>query len=351
MPFTHYAAGIVFQERNRFGEAEAAAREAIRLDPEDADYWSLLAQCLFSQQKWKDALEAADAGLKFNPEHSSCINLRAMALVKLGDKAGAAATIEQDLRRNPHNALSHANQGWTLLHQNDPKKALEHFREALRLNPNNEWARDGMIQALKAHHLIYRMMLRYYLWMSRFTRKGQWGLIIGFWVGMQVLRAVEQQYPGLAPFIYPVMAAYVVFVFAGWLADPIFSLSLMFSRFGRYLLSRTQQVGCVVVGGLLLGALVMVPVGYFEDMPIIFLAGLFMGLLTLPTSAAYKARERMQLVMMTVYTAACAGAAVVAMGLLLADNESGLGVLQGVAWGCVLSSLASNVLSGMIRKK
>ncbi len=77
------------------------------------------------------------------------------------------------------------------MHQGDHKQALEHFREALRLKPDMEWARNGMVEALKARYFLYRLMLRYYLWMSRFTRRGQWGMIIGLWskMGVQVFFA------------------------------------------------------------------------------------------------------------------------------------------------------------------
>ncbi|HVT79354.1 MAG TPA: tetratricopeptide repeat protein, partial [Phycisphaerae bacterium] len=203
--FGHYALGLVYRNRNRFPEAEVEVRRALQLAPADSDFWCLLAEVLFARQQWEPTLDAANTGLQFDPEHSGCLNMRAMALVKLGDKMAAAQTVMEDLRRNPHNALSHANQGWTLLHQNNHKQALEHFREALRLDPNNEWAQHGMMQALKARYFLYRMMLRYYLWMSRFTSKAQWGIIIGLWVGAQILRTINNSYPDAAPFIYPVL--------------------------------------------------------------------------------------------------------------------------------------------------
>ncbi|MDB5311521.1 MAG: tetratricopeptide repeat protein [Gemmataceae bacterium] len=46
--------------------------------------------------------------------------------------------------------------GWALLHARQPAEALTHFREALRLDPTNEWARDGLIEALKARYWVYR---------------------------------------------------------------------------------------------------------------------------------------------------------------------------------------------------
>ena len=350
-PFCHYVMGVVFQNRNRFVEAEASARQAVRLAPEDPDYWALLAESLFARECWAEALDAANSGLQSNPEHVLCTNLRAMALVKLGDKQAAAQSITQALQRNPHDPLSHANQGWTLLHQNDPRKALEHFRESLRLNPNDQWARDGMIAALKAHHLLYRLMLRYYLWMSRLGQGGQWAVIIGLWVGYQVLSAVKESNPALAPFIYPLLAAYVVFALSTWLADPIFNLALLISPFGRYLLKLPQRIGAAAVGTLLLGGLVMVPAGYFADSMSLFAGGLLMLLLTLPTAATFRCREPRRLLFMGTYTIAVAGAGVAAVVLLSMRDDRATDYITATLWGCFLSSFASNILGSMIAKK
>ena len=136
--------------RNRPDEAERAVREAIRLDPEGAEHYSLLAAIRFQRRDWEGTLRAADDGVALDAEHVGCNNLRAMALVKLGRSAEADTTLESTLARDPENALSHANQGWALLHQGQTKKALEHFREALRLEPGMEFARAGIIEALKA---------------------------------------------------------------------------------------------------------------------------------------------------------------------------------------------------------
>ena len=110
---------------------------------------------------------AAERGLAIDPEHNVCTNLRAMALVQLGRKDEAAETLGSALANDPENALTHANQGWALLHQGDHQRALEHFREALRIDPELEWAQAGIVEALKAQYLIYRLMLRFFLWMGR----------------------------------------------------------------------------------------------------------------------------------------------------------------------------------------
>ena len=242
LAFTHYVRGVALQGSKRLAEAEAAAREATRLDPEDADYPSLLASIAMARRDWKAALAASDRGLALDPEHANCLNLRAMALVQLGRKDEAARTLGSALADDPENALTHANQGWALLHRGDHKQALEHFREALRIDPDMEWARVGIVEALKARFLVYRLMLGFFLWMGRQSSVAQWAVILGLVFGRQILASVARSAPGLAPFIRPILVLTFAFVLMTWISSPLFNLALRFNRFGRLALSREQKV-------------------------------------------------------------------------------------------------------------
>ena len=50
-------------------------------------------------------------------------------------------------------------------------QAMEHFREALRLEPDMEWARLGVVETLKAKRVLYRPVLWYFLWISKFSSR------------------------------------------------------------------------------------------------------------------------------------------------------------------------------------
>src|SRR5690242_18623751 len=222
-PFAHYAHAHVLFDRNRSDEALEAIQEAIRLEPGDADYLALLANIHCEERRWPAALEAAERGLQFDPAHVQCTNLRAIALVKLGRKSEAGATIDAALAKNPDSAITHANQGWTFLEKGEPKKALEHFREALRLDPENEWARQGTVEALKARNIIYAAMLKYFLWMSRFSKRGQWVIILGAFIGNRLLAALAASNPDLAPWVLPLRILYICFALMTWMAQPFFN--------------------------------------------------------------------------------------------------------------------------------
>ena len=289
LSYAHYAHARVLYDRNRFAPALAAIEEAIRLDSVEADYLCLLAGIHFQEQRWKESLGAAEQGLQLEPEHIGCTNLRAMALVKLGRRAEAGATIDAALSKNPESAITHANQGWTLLEKGEPRKALEHFREALRLDPENEWARRGIVEALKARHLIYALMLKYFFWMSRFSRRGQWTIILIGYFGNRVLGQVSASNPSLAPWLLPLRILYITFALMTWLAYPLFNLMLRLNRFGRLALSHEQTVASNWFGLCLFLALVALAGCLWQgfESPWVLVALVF-GLLLLPVSAVFR---------------------------------------------------------------
>lgn len=249
--FCHYVHGIILRDRNRFAEAASAAEEAIRLDPEDANNRSLLASIRGRQERWQDCLAAADAGLAIDPEHDGCTNLRALALTQLGRKDEASATIAEALQRSPENSMTHANQGWALLHRNDPQQAQVHFREALRLDPTNDFAREGLLNAIKAQNVLFRGMLAYFLFMGRQRASLQWLFIIVIIFGRSWLTGVAKQNPELGIVIYPLLAVVAVAIYSTWLAHPLMNLVMRFHPQGRHALTHDQHIQANLVAACL----------------------------------------------------------------------------------------------------
>ena len=248
LAYAYYVLGSVLDDVPRLKDAEAAAREAVRLDPEDADYYALLASVRFQQQHWADALRYADAGLALDAGNIPCANLRGMALVRLNRKEDAAATIQGTLARDPENAAAHANQGWALLHRSRPQEALEHFQEALRLKPDMEWARQGVLEALRARNPVYRVILNYFLWMARLGQKARYGVLIGLYILPRLLNAYAAGHPALVPAAEVFFGLYLLFAFLTWTARPLFNVLLRVDKIGRYALSRRQMIASNWVG-------------------------------------------------------------------------------------------------------
>lgn len=254
-PYAYYIRALSLIETGRRMEAKEAVREAIRLDPEDADYFALLGGVHLDDKNWKDALKSAESALVLDAEHVQAANVRAAALMKLGRGAEAGAALDSALAREPESAVTHANMGWTLLERGDHKKALEHFREALRLDPDQEWAREGIVESMKARNGFYRLMLQYFFFMSKLSRRGQWIVIIIALVGTRLLRSTANAYPAFEPASMVIGVMYVLFMAATWLARPLFDLVLRVDPFGRLCLSGDQIKGSNWLGLTLLSSL------------------------------------------------------------------------------------------------
>ncbi len=322
--FSHFVLARVFYDRDQYPEAERAIFEAIRLDPQDADHHALYAAILADQGRWEEALQSTERGLAIDPEDVGCTNLRAMALVRLNRRDEAGATVATALARNPESAFTHANQGWTLLHQGDHRQAFEHFREALRLDPEIDWARQGIVEAMKARNPLYRPLLGYFLWMSRLSEKAQWAVIITIFIGPRILRALAKANPALLPYLAPLIAVILLFVVMTWVADPLFNLLLRLDKFGRLALSREQVVSSNCVGICMLGVLLGFLAFAITRNPAGLTCAIASGMLIVPVAAVFHCSKGWRRLVMSLYTGALAAVAVGGV-VLTAVTHKGVG--------------------------
>ncbi len=240
-PFPHYVLAFSYLERGRHTEAEAAITDSLRLNPYNADAFAVLSQSQLGRKQYQQALNSSESGLAIDPESIDCGNLRSIALERLGRNQDAVASAAATLRRDPDDPMSHASYGLTLLNAGQHQEAQVAFREALRLDPSNELARNGLIQALNNRSMVFRLVHRFYVGMSRLNSKAAFGLILGAWLLMQVLSRVGENVPLLQPLILPILVCYVLFVVMTWIANPLFNTFLRFHPFGQHLLDRSQR--------------------------------------------------------------------------------------------------------------
>ncbi|HEX2100908.1 MAG TPA: tetratricopeptide repeat protein [Candidatus Synoicihabitans sp.] len=321
--FYHRVLGTVWHQLDRRDEALKAAREAIRLDPSDPDSYVLQSSVQLSRRDWAGALTSAESALALAPEHVDAANFRSMALVHLGRKAEAMATVDYALGREPDNALSHANQGWNCLHANEPRRAQEHFREALRLNPELEYAREGMLEALKARNPIYRGMLAYYLWIGRQSGRLQIAFIAGIFFGNRLLDGFAAAQPQFAWLTTPLRLLFFGFIYLTWTAGPMFNLLLRIDRFGRHVLSREQRTGSTWFGlafAAMLGALAWWLIG---DSDAGMLLTVHLAIISICVAATVSRTGRSRL-LLAVGTVAIAVLALASFALIAAGHRSGV---------------------------
>ena len=288
--FNFYVASLVSTATNDYQKGQAYIEEAIQLEPYCSHYHGQLASIHISLKNWQQALDVSNTGLEIDPEDTFCANMRATAQVKLGQKMDAGASLQSALRRQPENATTHANQGWALLHESKPKEAMPHFREALRLEPNMEWARSGIIEAMKSQYFVYRIMLNWFLWCSKLKGQTLWMIIMGGYFGYRILMSLAENVPVARPFVIPFIALYLAFVLMTWVSVPLFNLLLRFNKFGRMALSDEEKRTSVWVGLCLLVAAIFVGC-YFVIGSEEWLIGALSVALMAPTLGLYYSSE------------------------------------------------------------
>jgi tetratricopeptide (TPR) repeat protein len=313
LAYTHWALGNVLAARNRFAEALRAVDSALRLDPDDSDAHALAARALAGQGRWQDALGAASRGLAIDPEHVPSAKVRALALRQLGRTAEADAAFAEVAAAAPLDPFANAGRAWTLLREGRRDDAIEQFREALRLDPSAEWARDGLVAAFKARNPFYRAFLRYFIWIGTRTRGQQLLFVVGGMVLFRTLRRLARAQPELAPVLWPLIGAYVVFLLGSWLADPLFDLLLRLDPVGRRALSAERRRASEAVGVCLLVALVAGLAAWATGSAAALTLAASAALLLIPLAGTFQCDAGWPRTAMGGYTAVLAAAAATAV--------------------------------------
>ncbi len=250
--YLYYIKARIALQNEQYNEAEKHLQQAISIDPGEADYFALMASVKLTRKQYAQALEMAEEALDRDAENILGANVRSTALLKLNRKDEFYQAMEGALAHDPNNAYTHANYGWGLLEKGDHEKALGHFREALKNDPHYAYAQGGMMEALKARYLFYRLFLRYSFFISNLTAKYQWVVIVGFYVVSRALNSLSENNPALQPFLMPVLIVMALFAFSTWVIAPLSNLFLRFNMYGKYLLDKREKMSSNFVAGSLL---------------------------------------------------------------------------------------------------
>lgn len=248
--FAFYTLALVEHRQHRTAEALAAINQALALDPTDADYYHLLGSLRLASGQWPAALQATQTGLQLDAEHAGLHSLRARALARQGRRQEAGDAARSALGYGSESSSVHAQAGWVALETNRSAEALAHFREALRLDPTSEFARSGLVEALKARYWVYRTFMRFIYWTNSLSAGLRRGLFLGAYV--------------VARFVPVLLPLYLAFAYLSWFSDVLFESLLRLNRYGRYALSAAQRrhsnhflallgVGLLATVGALLG--------------------------------------------------------------------------------------------------
>lgn len=286
--FFHMTLAQCYFYNKNFPKALEAIREGLNVDPTDSRLYKLKAEIEFMQEDWKQSLETINKAVELDPESVDIINFRAQVLVKLNRKAEAAETLDYALSKAPESTYSHANKGWVSIEQGQYKAAVSHFKEALRLDASNEYARNGLKEAIKAKNMLYRMILKYFLWMGKLAEKNQWAFIIGIYILYRIVLHFAETNPSLAPFLYPVVGLYIFFAFSTWIAKPISNLFLRLHPLGKWALNDDEKLGSNIAGLLGAGAIACIVIEFMSTESTVFgTLGILLAVMLIPVGGIF----------------------------------------------------------------
>jgi tetratricopeptide (TPR) repeat protein len=224
---------------------------ALAFDPLKTQAHGLKASIYFQEAEFEKSLEAADAGLRIDPHNELCLNHRSMALLKLDRKEEHLDADSQALKSNPMNPLTHASVGYSALQKGETDKAKNHFREALRIDPTNEYARQGMVHAIKATNLFYRLFLKYAFWMQGLKPQVRWAVVIIGYLMIQFLNRSASNLGVFTPVAGVIIVLYMIFAISTWIIGPVSNIFLRFHPFGKYVLTDEEKDVANICAGLL----------------------------------------------------------------------------------------------------
>ena len=349
-PFSHYVLASVLNKRSRTAESLAAIDEALRLDPGQSLFYALRASLLAQLERWSECLEAASLGLQMDPDDTSCANMRSLSLERLGRKNDALQQADNAVSRDPDSGHAHSMRGWALLQKGRVAEAQLAFREALRLEPTNEFARTGMIQALNSNNFLFRIAFKFHSFLGRLGSTYRWAIVLGFWVGMQVLQSLGNANPILKPFVTPLLLLYFTFCMLPWIADPLFDAFLRFHPFGKFLLSQKQKWASNLVAGLLVSAIVLIFIQLAKgDIAGAILIGIVPVLLTIPVSICFRVDQGWPLAVAIPAASLMALLSIASVAMILVDGQWWL-AFTPFAIGILISSIGGQILMGVTVK-
>ena len=141
--------------------AENEYRQALLLDPKNADLHAGLGAALGRTGDWDAEIVEEREALLVNPNDDFAHTEHGNAIGQKGDWDGDIAEQHQALRLNPNNELAHYNLGEALGSKGDWDGDVAEQHAALRLNPDNQAAHLGLGEAFYAKRALRQALTEY----------------------------------------------------------------------------------------------------------------------------------------------------------------------------------------------
>jgi tetratricopeptide (TPR) repeat protein len=119
-------------EMGKYDLALDYLRRAVELEPDNAEYWSILGRfCVDNHLEVRDtALPAARQALLLAPANPNMLDLMGLVLMQLEDEHGAERFLQQAIQMDPAHAAAHLHLGQLFLNRSSHSLAIRHLLQA-----------------------------------------------------------------------------------------------------------------------------------------------------------------------------------------------------------------------------
>jgi Tfp pilus assembly protein PilF len=145
----HYHLALTQGMLKQWTEAEKAVRRALSLKPNQGLYLTALGEIYFKQSRLTEALQAFQQAVKVDPGDAGNQYNLGLALTRKGQYAAGLGPLKTAVQLKPDYADAHLALAYNYASQGDHVSSERHLRTAIRLKP-----RDGLIRANLATALL-----------------------------------------------------------------------------------------------------------------------------------------------------------------------------------------------------
>jgi serine/threonine-protein kinase len=141
--------GMLLYCRRKYDDALVVRRQAVRLDPENAQVHLNLAETLYASGDVDGSIAEYRAGIQIDPK--ACAAHNNLGVILSRDKHDLKEAIDEftiAIRLNPIVPAGHINLGIALIDKKDFEAAIKSFRRAIEIDPQSAPARCGLGRAL-----------------------------------------------------------------------------------------------------------------------------------------------------------------------------------------------------------
>lgn len=223
--FSHRVLGIILDRQKQYSQAEEALKIALHLSPEEPLTHIALAHFYERRSKNKQAEQFYRSALALDPNNIEALTHYGDYLIGVGRADEARILLDQAAKIQPDNGALILALGEQAFRVGNLDEARERALWVLSINSEDAGALALLAKVKLRRNPIMGLWFQWALWMQRFDGKQKLLILVGLYVGFQVLYRVLLA--GGPPLVRTIaLSAWLGFVLLTWVAPYILARTI-----------------------------------------------------------------------------------------------------------------------------